>query len=133
MNNLTSWFHSLFMSEADKTRQSILSSRLKLVKVGDTKFYLRALPASFILELQTRLKGKNNVPAEEDMFEMLSRSICDSKGNPILSVEQAKELDMLMLNSLATEMMDFNALNPDAVEKAKAELKNLQAEGSTRN
>ena len=118
------WITSLFKSEAENTKNKLIAGSLKPLEIDGVKFFLRRLSASYIIDLQKR--NKQNALTEENFFEMLSKSVCDKKGNLVFTVEDSKQLDIFVLNTLITEMMSYNALNKDSVERAKEELKNLK-------
>lgn len=122
-----SWVKSLFKSETEKTKQQMSLNRLKKVEVDGVAFYLKRLSAAYIISLQEI--NKKSALTEQNFFEMLSKSICDSKGNSIFSLDEVQQFDIYMLNMLVTEMMNFNGLNKDSVEKARSELKNMTAQG----
>jgi hypothetical protein len=66
---------------------------------------------------------------DETLYILVAESICDREGEALFTAEEARGLNVFLLNSLITEAMDFNGLNPDAVDKAREKLKNAQTQG----
>jgi hypothetical protein len=118
----------LFGNERETMKKKLLIGQLKQVELEGMKFYIKRLSASFIFDLQEKQKEKK-LAMEETLYILVSESVCDRDGKPLFSEEEARALNVFMLNSLITEAMDFNGLNPDAVDKARAKLKNAQTQG----
>jgi hypothetical protein len=118
----------LFGNERETMKKKLLIGQLKQVELEGMKFYIKRLSASFIFDLQEKQKEKK-LAMEETLYILVSESVCDRDGKPLFSEEEARALNVFMLNSLITEALDFNGLNPDAVDKARAKLKNAQTQG----
>lgn len=118
----------LFGSERDRAKKTLLQGQLKQVEIEGAKFYVRRLSASFIFDLQGKQK-ENKLATEETLYILVAESICDREGMPLFTADEARGLNVFLLNSLITEAMDFNGLNPDAVDKAREKLKNAQTQG----
>jgi hypothetical protein len=118
----------LFGSERDRAKKALLQGQLKQVEVEGAKFYVRRLSASFIFDLQEKQKNQE-LAVEDTLYALVAASICDRDGVSLFTADEARELNVFLLNSLITEAMDFNGLNPDAVDKAREKLKNAQTQG----
>jgi hypothetical protein len=118
----------LFGNERETMKKKLLIGQLKQVELEGMKFYIKRLSASFIFDLQEKQKEKK-LAMEETLYILVSESVCDRDGKPLFSEEEARALNVFMLNSLITEAMDFNGLNPDDVEKAREKLKNAPTQG----
>jgi hypothetical protein len=114
----------LFGNEGERIKKQLLNGKLKQVEIEGTKFYIRRLSAHFIFALQ----GKQKEEAEEALYSLVAAAVVDRKGQPVFTAEEAKGLNVFVLNSLIVEAMDYNALNPDSVDKARDQLKNLQTQ-----
>lgn len=110
-------------------RDDILKAALKTRRVslenGDV--LIKALPASAVFSMREATDGK--APSEDALYKLVALSICDERGNAILSIEDVANLDLVTINTVIAEIYSLNGLNPEAVEKAKAELKKIQAKG----
>jgi hypothetical protein len=118
----------LFGSEREKAKKALLTGTLKQVEVEGFKFYVRQLSASFIFDLQKKQKN-SELAMDETLYILLAESICDRDGEPLFTADEARGLNVFLLNSLITEAMDYNGLNPDAVDKAREKLKNAPTQG----
>jgi hypothetical protein len=118
----------LFRSERERAKKALLTGQLKLVEVEGMKFYVRRLSAHFIFDLQEKQKVEV-LSMEDTLYRLVAESICDRDGEPLFTEDEAKGLSVFLLNSLITEAMDFNGLNPDAVDKAREKLKNAPTQG----
>jgi hypothetical protein len=128
MNMFKKLLEKLFGSEREKAKKALLQGQLKQVEVEGAKFYVRRLSASFIFDLQKKQKD-NKLAMDETLYILLAESICDRDGEPLFTADEARGLNVFLLNSLITEAMDFNGLNPDAVDKAREKLKNAPTQG----
>lgn len=115
-DKLVNWFHpSKFVFKPD----------VKEVEISGQKIYIRSLSAGYAISL----KGKNL--GDSEIFDVLSRSICDKDGNPVLTQAQAEELGLTTVSQLVKEVMLFNSITAGAVALATEELK--KTEDSTIN
>jgi hypothetical protein len=118
----------IFGSERERAKKALLTGQLKQVEVEGMKFYVRRLSAHFIFDLQEKQKVEV-LSMEDTLYCLVAESICDRDGEPLFTEDEAKGLSVFLLNSLITEAMDFNGLNPDAVDKAREKLKNAPTQG----
>lgn len=125
---LPNWLQNLF-SEDSRLKDDLLSVNVKEVTLpSGKKAYLRALSADILMSKQ----DKGNF-TEEDYFELVSQSVCNRRGKLLLTTNDVRKMDFALLNFFAIEVIDLNNVNPDAVEKAKEELKKVQTEGFSTN
>ena len=109
------------------TREQILKATVKIKEYeveGYGTFNIKMLSAFDTLELQ-KVQGESPVPNQEIIIKIISMVVCDEDGNTILSEDDVKKLDMVLMNSLSIAAIEFNQLAPDAVEKAKEALKKI--------
>ena len=129
MKNLFSW---LFKSDSEKIKEQLLTGQLKEVELNGIKYFIKRLSASYILQLQGKQgKGTDLAVMENVLYELVANAVTDKKGNPVFSKDEVSGLDIFVLNSLITEVMDYNGLNPDAVGKAKDKLKNVETQSNS--
>ena len=129
------WLTSLF-DEDKRIKQQLMTGTLKKVEVEGISYYIKRVSAQFIFDLQVKQKahskGKkiSEQVAEDVIYELTSAAVCNKKGKPLFTKEDARRLNIFVLNSLVVESMDYNGLNPDAVEKGREKLKNLKGQSN---
>ena len=108
---------------ATLNRDSLIkaSQKLKKIELEAGDIFIRLLSAHEVFEMKS--KTDNESPTERILFELASKCICDKTGGTFMSPEDISLLDMETINKNIIEIYEFNNLNPDAVEKAKAQLK----------
>jgi hypothetical protein len=118
----------LFQSDSEKIKQQLTVGKLKEVEFDGIKFYLKRLPLQTIFDLQVKQKAEE-IDFEQTLKILLMLSVCDKNGKQVFSAEdEIDSLSFVTLNSLITEVQDYNNLNKEATEKARQELKNLKAQ-----
>lgn len=109
------------------TKEMLLKASRKLKKIsldaGD--IYIKALSANEVFDLKNKTSVEK--PDEQTLYFLVSLSVCDKEGKTILEVEDVANLDIETINKIVIEIYEFNGLNPDAVAKAKEQLKNQTA------
>lgn len=93
---------------------------VKEIEVSGQKTYIRSLSAGYALSLRGKDLGDSQI------FDVLSKSVCDKNGKPIITPKQAEEMGLTTVNQLVKEVMAFNSMAPTAVIDAKDELKKTE-------
>lgn len=95
----------------------LVKPKIGKVDVDDGFVYIRALSAAYSLELRGKeLHG-------QEVFEIISKSVCNPDGVTLLTNEQVGEMAITTLNQIVKGVFAFNALGQKAVADAVDELK----------
>ena len=120
MANFFRWLFELWYPP-----KPVIKPEVKEIELGSQKVFIRSLTAGYALSLQGKDIGNTQI------FEVLSRSICDKDGRSLLTPAQAEELGLTTVNQLVKEVMSFNSMSAGAVSIAADELK--KTDGLTSN
>lgn len=105
-------------------------TREVLVEGDDTAYIIKSLSGYEIIK--TQLAGQNGMGAEDQLYDLISKSVIDDNGEFLFTMDEARQLDNIRSNTLMIEVYDLNGLSPEAVKQAKEQLKN-QIGSSTTN
>ena len=89
---------------------------------------IKSLKAGDVLKLE-ELK-QNGKPTPEYFFALIAYSVVDENLKPVLTIEQASEIESIPLNRILIEILDLNKMAPDAVQKAREDFLKMISEGS---
>ena len=99
------------------TKSDLLKPKTTEIDVDGGKLTIRALSAAYAMALRGKdLQGV-------DIFEIISDSIVDEKGEKMITGEEVGTLAIATLEQIVKQVFEFNALGKKAVEDATAELK----------
>jgi hypothetical protein len=83
----------------------LLTPKIKSIDVEGGLVAIRALNASYAVSLRGKDLGDNEI------FEMLSKSICDENGDPMLTPEEVGQIALTSLNQIVQGVMAFNSMS----------------------
>lgn len=107
------------------TKESLLKPKTHRFELSDgSVVFIRTLTAAQAFAIQ-------QMKDEDKAFEAVAASLCDEHGTTLLTAEEAAQLDVVLLSELQAGITQFNGISQKDVEKAQADLKNAQTEGST--
>ncbi len=112
MKNFFDWLIGWF-----RPASQVLKPDIKEIEISGQKIYIRSLSAGYAISLRGKDLGDSQI------FDVLSRSVCDKNGNQTMTAAQAEELGLTTVNQLVKEVMAFNSMKSNSVSDATAELK----------
>lgn len=102
------------------TADALTKIKTKEVEIAGGVVIVKQMSAAYALAL----RGKDMT--DDDTFKLVADLVVEPK----LTAEQVSEMNIADVTTLAEAILDFNGIKQDAVEKAKADLKNDSTEGS---
>jgi hypothetical protein len=100
------------------SKTALLKPKIKSIDVDDGLVSIRALNASYAISLRGKTLG------DTEIFDMLSKSICNEAGDPLLTPDEVGQLALSTLNQIVKGVMAFNSMAEGAVKEATDTLKN---------
>lgn len=94
------------------TRADLLAVRISKVELPDGIVRIRALSAGYAVGLRGKKLG------DADIFDLLSRSICDENGETILNADDVAAMPLSTLQPILDAILAFNALGKDQAADA---------------
>jgi len=75
----------------------------------DIEVLIKLLPSGRVLELSKKVEDEE-ISQEELTFIIITESLVDGNGKPLLTLDEVKELSIPILTQLAEEVSEFNHL-----------------------
>jgi hypothetical protein len=113
------------VKRARLSKDELLKPKIKSIEIGDGLVCIRALNAEYAISL----KGKDL--RDDAIFDMLSRSICDEQGAPMLTPEEVGQMPIETVSEIVKGVMAFNSMSEGAAAEAKDTLKNPTSDSIT--
>lgn len=106
------------------TREDFLAFKSEIAPVRREIVELTEDRAVYVTELTAgaaMAMGRENTEDKDNVFAWMAACVVDEQGNPILTVEDAKNLPSAMFNELAKRVLDLNGLidSEKSVEEAE--------------
>jgi hypothetical protein len=102
--------------------EALTKIKTKEVEIAGGIVVIKQMSAGYALAL----RGKEM--QDDDTFKMVADMVVEPK----LTAEQVGQMNIADVTDLANAILEFNGITQDAIEKAKADLKNDPTEGSTK-
>ncbi len=94
---------ALFISDEVHEREIVLGDKKKHL------FYIKEQEAG-VLYAFTQARSEDNAERHADAAaRLVAKSVCDSEGNPVLSVPDAKRLKLKVLSAMVTAIMEVHS------------------------
>ena len=100
------------------SKTALLKPKITSIDVDGGLVSIRALNAAYGISLRGKKLG------DAEIFDMLSKSICDEEGNPMLTADEIGALALTTLEQIVKGVMAFNSMSEGAVVEATNKLKN---------
>jgi hypothetical protein len=113
------------MTQPTLSKSDLLRPKIMRLETGCGSVLIRALSAAYAISL----RGKSL--ADDQIFDMLARSICDEDGAPIMTPAEVGEIDLKTLQAIVNGVLEFNSLAEGSHAAAADALKKTSAESAS--